>query len=71
MANFHFELNKKGVGELMKSREMQSLLQEHAQRISRAAGSGHEQELYMASTRAVVAVSGSNERNALLKALMP
>ena len=70
MADFRFELNSKGVGELLRSREMQALLGEYAQRISGSAGKGSEQEVYVAQTRAVAEVSGPKKGNELLKALM-
>lgn len=60
-----FELNTAGVGQLLKSTEMQEILNGYASKVS----GGDEVEVYVASTRAVAEVHGSNKNNALLKGL--
>lgn len=57
-------LNRSGVRELLKSEEMQVILQEQAQRI---AGSDGETEVYVAQTRAVATATGDRGNNELLK----
>lgn len=64
MAKFRFELNRAGVGQLLKSEEMQALLRTHAKRI---AGRDGEAEVYVAPTRAVAEVRGDNKDNTMLK----
>ncbi len=63
--NVKVELNYAAVGALLKSKEMQGILREQAQRI---AGAG-EVEVYVAGTRAVAEAGGDNKNNALLKAM--
>lgn len=47
-----FELNKKGVADLMKSSNMQSILKGHASNIKGRAGAGYEQDIYVGKNRA-------------------
>ena len=61
-----FELNRAGVGALLKSPEMQNVLSEYARHV---AGPGDRAEVYVAGTRAVAEVHGQNKDNALLKRL--
>lgn len=59
-----FELNTAGVGQLLRSEEMQQVLQDYADRVG-----GNDVEVYVAQTRAVAEVHGDNKGNALLKGL--
>lgn len=59
-----FELNRAGVGQLLRSTEMQQVLGEYADRVG-----GDETEIYVAQTRAVAEARGDNKDNALLKGL--
>ena len=52
MSDFRFELNRAGVAELMKSAEMQRVLQRHATRIKNRSGAGYEQDIYVGRNRA-------------------
>lgn len=65
MSRVKIELNRDGVRELMRSSEMQAILNEHASRIAQ----GAETEAYVAQTRAVVKVCGDDGNNGLLKAV--
>ena len=47
-----FELNRAGVAELMKSKNMQKVLEQYATRVRRKAGEGYEQDLYIGRNRA-------------------
>jgi phage-related protein len=58
MAKSIFKLNYKGVGELMKSEAMQSVLNEYATNIKNRCGDGYEQDIYV----------GKNRANAMVKA---
>lgn len=57
MSKIRFKLNRKGVGELLKSAQMQRVLQDYASRVQ--GQMGEEFETYIAGTRAVV---GSRSR---------
>ncbi len=57
------ELNYAGVGQILKSAEMQAFLQSCASRI---AGDGST-EVYVAGTRAVAEARGTNTNNSMLK----
>ena len=50
------KLNYKGVGQLLKSSEMQALLAQHAGQIAGRCGSGYETDGFVAQTRAVATV---------------
>lgn len=72
MAKVQMELNTAGVGQLLKSQEMQNMLRKQAATI--ASKSGGESEVYVAQTRAVAEVRVDNnstnmDNNTLLKAL--
>ena len=66
MANVKFELNREGVGELLKSSEMQSILGELGQMKAAQAGEGYDSEVHVYSKRAVVNIfpaTGEAARN--------
>lgn len=82
MDNFHFELNREGVKELLKSSQMQQICGEHAQKVlSRANGTtsdgGYEAENVVGANRCwstvrastPKAVASNLKHNTLLKAL--
>ena len=77
MAKNKFKLNYSGVGQLLKSSEMQGVLTEKATAIKNRAGEGYVQDVYVGKTRAnamVYAVSYKAKRdnmknNTLLKAV--
>ncbi len=77
MAKNTFKLNYKGVGQLMKSAEMQSVLEEKAKAIKNRCGEGYEQDIFVGKTRANAMVSAATyqakkdnlENNTLLKAV--
>lgn len=57
MANIQFELNRKGVAELMKSSEMQSILSQYGSRFLNACPDiGYEAETKVGKTRASTTV---------------
>lgn len=72
-----FELNMKGLNDLMKSSEMQSVLLEAGQSVAEAAGSGFEAEVHQADFTAISNVYATDhqsrkqnlEDNTLLKAV--
>lgn len=70
--DFKFELNYKGVGELLHSEAMTSVLMQHAGKVAVRAGSGYEAR--QMGSRVIVLVRESAERdnfenNTLLKAV--
>ncbi|HCS30665.1 MAG TPA: hypothetical protein DIW21_04900 [Enterococcus sp.] len=77
MAKVKFKLNGKGVGQLLKSAEMQNVLSEHATAIRNRCGDGYEQEQFVAGSRAVATVKATSfkakrdnmKNNTLLKAV--
>lgn len=79
MSKFKFELNKEGVGELLKSEEMQEVLKSYAKQVARNAGPGFEPTTYVGKTRANVSVrveavteqaeQDNYENNTLLRSL--
>lgn len=77
MAKMKFKLNHAGVGQLLKSAEMQKVLADRASAIKNRAGDGYEQEGYVAGTRAVATVKATSfkaqkensKNNTLLKAV--
>ena len=77
MSDFVFKLNRKGVAELMKSQEMQSVLKEHATTIKNRAGDGYEQDMHVGRNRANAMVKAetfkakkdNSKNNTLLKAV--
>jgi len=74
---FKFKLNKKGVGELLKSGEMQTILNQHAYRTQSKAGAGYEAESFVGFDRAHALVYAETpeakqdnlDNNTLLKSL--
>ncbi|MBC8589330.1 hypothetical protein [Paratissierella segnis] len=52
MAKLKFTLNRKGVGQLLKSDEMQEVLKEYATGIRNRCGDGYEQDTRVGKTRA-------------------
>lgn len=72
-----FELNLKGLNELMKSEEMQQVLDEKGAQVAAAAGEGYEHRTYPINWIAVSTVSAETreavkdnlENNTLLRAL--
>lgn len=77
MSKLKFELNRKGVAELMKSSNMQGVLKKYADGIKNRAGSGYEQDLYVGKNRANARVwadtqqakKDNSENNTLLKSV--
>lgn len=77
MAKNTFKLNYKGIGELMKSEVMQTVLSEYATNIKNRCGNGYEQDMYIGKTRANAMVSATTfqarkdnmDNNTLLKAV--
>lgn len=77
MSSMKFTLNKKGVAELMKSSEMQGVLNEKASQIVARAGAGYEQTSAVGKTRANAKVKAvtfeakrdNKKNNTLLKAM--
>lgn len=77
MSKVKFELNQKGVAELMKSAAMQDVLKGHASQIKNRVGEGYEQDIYVGKNRANAQVwAATNEarkenskNNTLLKAM--
>lgn len=71
------KLNSAGVQELLKSPEMQSICEEHAQAIQGRCGDGYESDVYVGKTRCNAMVwAGTNqakrdnlENNTILKAM--
>ena len=76
MAN-KFKLNYSGVGQLLKSTEMQSILSEKASAIQQRCGDGYETDMYVGKTRANAMVKATSfkakrdnmKNNTLLKAV--
>ena len=72
-----FELNRKGVSELMKSDGMQEVLNNHASAIRKRCGDGYEQDIFVGKNRANAMVSAGTAKakkdnlnnNTLLKAV--
>lgn len=77
MAKMKFKLNHSGVGQLLKSTEMQNVLEEKATGIRNRAGEGYKQDTYVGKTRANAMVYADSyaakrdnmKNNALLKAV--
>lgn len=77
MSNFKFELNKKGVGDLLKSTEMQTVLESYSSGIRQRAGEGYEHDVQVNPGRAHALVwadtyqakSDNSKNNTLLKAV--
>ena len=77
MSKVKFELNRKGVRELLKSQEMMTVVTEYANRVQKKAGDGYEVSQYSGKNRVNASVSAETvkarkdnlENNTLLKAL--
>lgn len=77
MAKNTFKLNYKGVGELMKSEAMQTVLNEYATNIKNRCGDGYEQDIHVGKSRANAMVKAATfkakkdnmDNNTLLKAV--
>ncbi|MBP3891469.1 MAG: hypothetical protein J6D29_04780 [Solobacterium sp.] len=77
MSKMIFQLNREGVAELMKSAEMQEVINEYANNVVSRAGEGYDSQMYIGGTRckAVVkavskqAIKDNLNNNTLLKAL--
>lgn len=75
--HLQFELNRKGVADLMKSANMQKVLTRYATRIRNRAGEGYEQDIYVGRNRANARVwpetpearSNNYKHNTLLKSV--
>lgn len=52
MSKLKFELNRKGVADLMKSGNMQDVLKKHATGIKNRSGAGYEQDMHVGKNRA-------------------
>lgn len=57
MSKMEFKLNRKGVADLMKSGNMQSVLKEYSTGIKNRAGDGYEQDIRVGKNRAIARVS--------------
>lgn len=77
MANMKFKLNRSGVASLMKSTEMQAVLEEKATAVRNRAGEGYKQDTFVGKTRANAMVYADTyqakkdnmKNNTLLKAV--
>lgn len=77
MSEFRFELNRKGVRQLLKSDEMRAGLKEVSGSIRQRLGDGYATDSKLMSTRAVASVyaktpearKDNQENNSILKAL--
>lgn len=77
MAKNKFKLNYSGVGQLLKSAEMQQVLEEKATAIRNRVGDGYKQDTYVGKTRANAMVYADSykakrenmKNNTLLKAV--
>lgn len=77
MAKMKFKLNRSGVAALMKSNQMQGVLEEKATGVGNRAGEGYKQDIYVGKTRANAMVYADTyqakkdnmKNNTLLKAV--
>lgn len=77
MSKMQFKLNRRGVADLMKSAEMQTVLNEHATNIRSRCGDGYEQDVRIGRNRANAKVSAATyqaksdnmKNNTILKAV--
>ncbi|HEL2592353.1 TPA: hypothetical protein TZ820_001425 [Streptococcus suis] len=77
MARMKFKLNRAGVRDLLKSPEMQAVLNDKANDIRNRAGDGYESDIYVGKTRANAMVYADSfqakrdnkKHNTLLKAV--
>jgi len=77
MSKLKFELNRRGVANLMKSKDMQKILTEKATAIKQRSGAGYDQDVYVGKNRANArvwadsqgAIKDNLENNTLLKSV--
>lgn len=77
MSKEKFQLNRKGVAELMKSKEMQGILTEYASGVKNRCGDGYTQDIHVGKNRANAMVSAETKEalsdniknNTILKAV--
>lgn len=77
MAKMKFKLNRSGVASLMKSNQMQGVLEEKATGVRNRAGEGYKQDIFVGKTRANAMVYADTyqakkdnmKNNTLLKAV--
>lgn len=77
MAKLKFELNRKGVKELMQSSEMKKIVDDYAEAAAESLGSGYSSNSRIGKTRVVAEVTAdtikakvdNSKNNTLLKAL--
>ena len=77
MSKMKFKLNRSGVAALMKSNQMQGVLEEKATGVRNRAGEGYKQDIYVGKTRANAMVYADTyqakkdnmKNNTLLKAV--
>ena len=77
MSKMQFKLNRKGVADLMKSAEMQEVLNGYATNIRNRCGDGYEQDIHVGKNRANAMVSATTyqakadnlKNNTILKAV--
>ena len=77
MAKMKFKLNRSGVAALMKSNQMQGVLEENSTGVRNRAGEGYKQDIYVGKTRANAMVYADTyqakkdnmKNNTLLKAV--
>lgn len=77
MADVKIELNSSGVGQLLKSAELEALLKEQADAIAARCGSGYDSDTKMMGTRVISsvytdtleAVRDNMDNNTILRAL--
>lgn len=67
MSKIRIELNHEEIRSLLRSDEMQNMLEKEARKIS--AKSGGATEVYVADTRAVAEVTGDDGNNRLLRSM--
>lgn len=67
MSKTKIVLNHSGVRSLLRSQEMQAIINSHAEKM--AGKNGGEVESYVAKTRAVALVRGDDGNNSALKAM--
>lgn len=77
MSKVKVKLNRKGVSDLMKSAEIQTVLKEYATGIKNRCGEGYEQDIHVGKNRANAMVSATTyqakadnmKNNTILKAV--
>lgn len=77
MSSLKIKLNRKSIAELMKSEEMQTVLNEYATKIRNRCGDGYEQDMYVGRNRSNAKVSAATyqakadnlRNNTILKAV--